>query len=96
MLGLAIELFPKLKERCIKALDKAGEITWDNGLLLKGNNMCHGITGNACLMHSLFRTFSKLSKSAIDKEIRRHYCGTALKWRNRAYIFAQALFDASV
>jgi hypothetical protein len=58
--------------------------------------MCHGISGNACMMHSMFRTFSKLSKSARDKEMSRHYCGRALKWRNRAYIFAQALFDVNV
>ena len=37
MLGLAIELFPRLKERCIIAVHKAGTITWEKGIVRKGN-----------------------------------------------------------
>ena len=34
---------------------KAGEDLWEKGMLLKGNGVCHGITGNAYGMFSLYR-----------------------------------------
>ena len=37
------------------ALIKAGECTWNLGLLLKGNGLCHGISGNAYFLHSIWR-----------------------------------------
>ena len=33
----------------------AGEIVWTDGILLKGNSLCHGINGNAYFLHSLYR-----------------------------------------
>ena len=34
---------------------KAGEDLWEKGMLLKGNGVCHGITGNAYGMFTLYR-----------------------------------------
>jgi hypothetical protein len=33
----------------------SGELVWKQGILLKGNSLCHGITGNTYLLHSLYR-----------------------------------------
>ena len=41
-----------LAKRLYEAAMKAAEGTWVNGLLLKGNSMCHGISGNGLLLHS--------------------------------------------
>jgi hypothetical protein len=40
-----------------------GEVVWKKGVLTKGNGLCQGITGNAVLLHSLFREFHRLSIS---------------------------------
>jgi hypothetical protein len=53
---MMISAFNVFKDK--KYLDsaiKAGEVVWRKGLLLKGNGICHGITGNAYVLHSLFR-----------------------------------------
>jgi lantibiotic modifying enzyme len=39
----------------LKSALKAGELVWKKGMLLKGNGICHGITGNAYVLHSLYR-----------------------------------------
>lgn len=42
-------------ERYLQAAIKAGEDLWVRGILLKGNGICHGISGNSYALHSLFR-----------------------------------------
>ena len=44
-----------LAKRLYQAAIKSAQATWDNGLLLKGNSMCHGISGNGLLLHSAAR-----------------------------------------
>ena len=39
----------------MNAAIRAGEDLWVRGVLLKGNGLCHGITGNSYALHSLFR-----------------------------------------
>lgn len=39
--------FPKYADRMTKAIEKARELTWKEGLIVKEPNLCHGITGNA-------------------------------------------------
>lgn len=48
---------PELKRLCIEAATKAGDGTFKYGLLLKGNGLCHGISGNGYMLHSLARFF---------------------------------------
>ena len=47
----------ELKKSYIDAATKAGEGTFKFGLLKKGNGLCHGISGNGYMLHSLFRYF---------------------------------------
>ena len=49
----AYKLFKR--DEYLNAALKAGNITWQEGILLKGNGLCHGITGNAYALHSLYR-----------------------------------------
>ena len=58
MLTVAVELFPKMRDDLISAALKAGKKTWKYGLILKGNGLCHGISGNGYALHSLFRMFT--------------------------------------
>jgi hypothetical protein len=53
----AIELFPKHKDLWLKYANNAGQITWEKGLNKKGNGICHGISGNGYLLHSLYRKY---------------------------------------
>eukprot|EP01022_Parablepharisma_sp_SALTPOND_P013342 TRINITY_DN1780_c0_g1_i2.p2 TRINITY_DN1780_c0_g1~~TRINITY_DN1780_c0_g1_i2.p2 ORF type:complete len:142 (+),score=1.64 TRINITY_DN1780_c0_g1_i2:166-591(+) len=39
----------------LAAAAKAGEYVWKNGILLKGNGLCHGITGNAYFLNLLYQ-----------------------------------------
>ena len=60
MLVSAAKLFqddPALRKFYIEAATKAGEGTFKFGLLKKGNGLCHGISGNAYMLHSLTRYF---------------------------------------
>lgn len=52
------EIDPELKGQCLQAAVKAGEGTYQYGLLLKGNGLCHGISGNGYMLHSLTRYFT--------------------------------------
>ena len=71
---LGAEIFPHMKETCLELAQKAGEITWARGILVKGGGLCHGIAGNGYLMHNLYRTFKKLSKEEKEKELAREEC----------------------
>ncbi len=42
-------------DRYKEAALKAGEDLWERGILIKGNGVCHGITGNAYALLSLYR-----------------------------------------
>ena len=57
MLILAGEIFPDHNDVCLVIAMRAAENTWQNGLLKKGNSLCHGIAGNGYLMHCLSRAF---------------------------------------
>ena len=61
MLLEASLVFECLREDCLKAAEHIGEITWKHGLLLKGNCLSYGVSGNAIVMHSLYRAYSKMS-----------------------------------
>lgn len=43
------------KDKYMAAAVSAGEAVWKRGILYKGNGLCHGITGNALSLHSLYR-----------------------------------------
>ncbi|KAI6659020.1 LanC-like protein 2 [Oopsacas minuta] len=41
--------------RLAEATESAADVTWTRGLLTKGHNLCHGVSGNAYAFLSLFR-----------------------------------------
>ena len=47
---------------------KLGQLVWEQGLLLKGNGLCHGIAGNAYMMQALARTFEKVASRVEDEK----------------------------
>lgn len=55
------DIDPELKSQCIQAAVKAGEGTYQYGLLFKGNGLCHGISGNGYMLHTLTRFFTECS-----------------------------------
>lgn len=61
LLTLASTKYPKLKYQLLETAEKAGDITWQKGLILDENSLCHGITGNGYLLHNLYRTFLEYS-----------------------------------
>ena len=69
---------------------KAAELTWKEGLLLKGNGLCHGIAGNGLLLHSVARWHEGLSYDWPS------FKDNVLKYRVRALMFARALSLESV
>lgn len=50
---------PELKSNCVEAATKAGDGTFKYGLLMKGNGLCHGISGNGYMLYSLVRFFDE-------------------------------------
>jgi hypothetical protein len=66
MLTEAVQVFPHMRDRLLEAAESLGELTWEQGLLCKGNSLCHGITGNGYLLHCLYRTFNNLGKQASN------------------------------
>jgi hypothetical protein len=59
MLTLAIRVFPDLDYKLITVIDKLGNKTWENGLVLTGNGLDHGITGNAYALHNIYRMYDR-------------------------------------
>ena len=57
LLTLAAGVFPTEKQKYWSVVEKAGELTWKEGLLRKGNGLCHGIAGNGYIMHNLNRSW---------------------------------------
>ena len=58
----ALDLFPMYRLELIKVAEVCGEVTWEKGMVLKGTGLCHGIAGNAIMLHSLYRKFNELAK----------------------------------
>lgn len=59
---MASKVYGKVQEESKEGSDryreaalKAGEDLWKRGILLKGNGVCHGITGNAYALFTLYR-----------------------------------------
>ena len=72
----AYEIFDD--EIYLKSAEKAGNLVWERGILLKGNWLWHGISGNSYALHSLYRATKdpkwkyramKLAYSTCDEEI---------------------------
>ena len=64
MLTKATEVFhdnEKLVERCIKAVDLLGEVTWGQGLVFK-TGLVDGIIGNGYLLHRIYRMYNNLAQ----------------------------------
>lgn len=85
---------PELKSQCIEAAVKAGEGIYKYGILLKGNGLCHGISGNAYMLHSLTRYFTE---SALNPQDTPLATSQALQtdpemWRAMTYAFGKAMF----
>jgi len=97
MMAIAVEIFPEEEGRLIKAANLVGEKTWQYGLLLKGNSLCHGISGNGYLLFSLSRMYEFLSSEENKDAIRKANLYSSMrKWRTRAFMFATALDDPKV
>jgi hypothetical protein len=52
--------------KLFEAASKCGKLTWEQGILYKGNGICHGITGNGYMLHCLYRAFKRLSQDLSD------------------------------
>ena len=88
----------RLAQRLYGAAMKAAELTWSEGLLLKGNSMCHGISGNSLLLHSVARWHNRQSQ---DKEAplclpEGSFAMCVKKYQLRALMFARAMSLESV
>jgi hypothetical protein len=64
LLSLAAEIFPDRAVELFDTLEHAAELTWTEGLLKKGNSLCHGITGNAYCLYSLSKAWKKRSEKS--------------------------------
>ena len=96
MLTIAAKRFPKLRERLLNAAEMAGEVTWRKGLVLRGNSLSFGISGNGYMLHTLYRTYKDFSQTDYNSLKREKYKTLARKWRQRTYVFAWALTDPGV
>ena len=47
----------------------AGEAVWSQGLLLKGNGLCEGITGNGYSLHSLARWYFRKAAGEVNNPV---------------------------
>ena len=74
----------------------AGEVTWKEGLVLKGNGLCNGISGNAYALHSLFRAYKRLASEETDDGLKDFYEDKAKLWQTRTFMFAKAIQDPVV
>jgi hypothetical protein len=68
MLMQAAYLFPNSSEKILNTAKKVGDLIWKKGILLKGNSLCHGISGNAYMLHTMFRKFNLLSKQEFHQK----------------------------
>lgn len=87
---------PELAKKLLEAAELAGTLSWNEGLLLKGNSLCHGIAGNGLLIHSLarfyHRTYYARALNLTQQELERR----KTLWEARALMFARALSMESI
>ena len=70
---------------------------WNQGLLLKGNGLVEGITGNGYALHSLARWyFRKAAAEVNDPEKQEEYKTKAQLWHRRALLFMKAMSDPEI
>jgi hypothetical protein len=62
MLTAAIDVFPHMKDECMKIATIIAKLTFKFGTKDKGNSLCHGVAGNAYMLHNLYRCNLKLEK----------------------------------
>lgn len=63
---LAMQLFPDQMEELFEMAQQVAEVTWQKGLIIKGTGLCHGIAGNAYILHSMYKTFIKIAKTTVE------------------------------
>jgi hypothetical protein len=82
---------PDMRKRMLKIADDMGTQIWEEGILLKGKGLCHGIAGNGYLLHSLARMWVKWSKEGEHKnEMAEKRAET---WKHRTNLFAHLMID---
>ena len=64
----AAVFWPDKAESYLKVAELVGDLIWTEGLVLKGNGLCHGIAGNAYMLHCLFRVYNKFQQESKDDE----------------------------
>ena len=95
----AADIFPRLRDRLMKAAIDAGTITWERGLIFKGNSLCHGIAGNGYLLHSIYRAFleEKRRSMLVGNAFLAEECDKiATVWKTRAFMFGKAICDPQI
>ena len=80
LLTLAVQLFPWMSERLLETAELVGERLWKEGLLLKGNSLCHGIAGNGYLLHCLYREYMRLTIDERSKSRTSELMARATLW----------------
>jgi hypothetical protein len=70
----AAKVFERDERQFLDSAAKAGYMTWRYGVLLKGNGLCHGIAGNAYMMHMLYREWDARAKGSnpADRPVNEH------------------------
>ena len=91
-LCVAAQVFTDARDYFVKAVNILGKLTWEHGLLLKGNGLSHGIAGNGYALHAIYRMSKFLINTREAEELgRAHYANDKLRvqmWRIRAFRFA--------
>ena len=95
------EINQVMAQRLYRAAMKAAEMTWQQGLVLKGNCLCHGISGNGLLLHTVARWHKAQESHQQEFEQKLgQEAGTFAKAINlyqiRALMFARAMSLESV
>ena len=62
------EVFDDLRDDCLRVASTMGQLVWQEGVCLTGNALFTGITGNASLLHSIFRIYKLLSIRVEDEK----------------------------
>ena len=77
---------------------KSAEVTWEKGLLLKGNGLCHGISGNGLLLHTMARWHNK-QPVEVEQQLgldQGSLAQVTSLYRVRSLMFARALSLQSI
>ena len=96
MLCEAASFYPEKKKAYIKIAESIGDVIWSEGLLLKGNGLCHGIAGNAYMLHTLHRVFIRFYKESKDDEEQQNLMLRSIYWRDRCLEFVKAMYDEKI